>query len=87
MYIGDFIQLVDKYINNNYLPRELDCVYDSKYKLSDIAKVINKLSSHKVDINIVNSDLGLSYSGWYHDLKVDYIGLESGIKKVYESLL
>jgi GDP-L-fucose synthase len=87
MYMGDFFMLVDKYINDKFLPKELDCVYETKYKLSDIANIINNLSDHKVDVNITNSDLGLSYSGWYYDSKIDFIGLDSGIKKVYESLL
>ena len=87
MYIGDLTRLIDKYINNNNLPRELDCVYDSKYKLSEIANIINSLSDHKVNINILKSEIGLSYSGWYYDLNVDYIGLKSGIMKVYESLI
>ena len=87
MYIGDLTRLIDKYINNNNLPRELDCVYDSKYKLSEIANIINSLSDHKVNIDILKSEIGLSYSGWYYDLNVDYIGLKSGIMKVYESLI
>lgn len=87
MYIGDFFKLVDHYINNDFLPREIDCVYDKKYKLSDIADIINNLSDHKVDINILNPEMGLSYSGWNANIDIEYSGLEFGIRKVYESLL
>ena len=85
MYIGDFVKLVDQYINNDFLPREIDCVYDNKYKLSDIANIINNPSGHKVEINIHDSELGMSYCGWNESLNIDFDGLEFGIRKVYES--
>jgi hypothetical protein len=69
------------------LIKEIDCVYKQKYKLSDIAKIINKLSNHEVDIIVENSELGLSYCGYNYNSDIDFDGLELGIKKVYESLL
>lgn len=86
MYIDDFIKVVDKYVNNELVIREFDCIYEQKYKLSEIANLINNLSEHKVDIKIIDKNLGNSYSGWYSKSGIDFIGLEGGIKRVYESL-
>lgn len=86
MYIDDFIKVIDKYVNNELIIREFDCIYEKKYKLSDIANLINNLSEYKVDIKIIEKNLGNSYSGWYSNSGIDFIGLEGGLKRVYESL-
>jgi GDP-L-fucose synthase len=87
MHMEDFLKIVENSINGKSLIKEIDCVYKQKYKLSDIAKIINKLSNHEVDIIVENSELGLSYCGYNYNSDIDFDGLELGIKKVYESLL
>ena len=83
IYIDDFLKILDIYINNQNLPNTIDCVYKNKYKLSDIAHIINSLSNYKVDINILDENIGLSYCGRHIDLELDFGGLEFGIEELY----
>jgi hypothetical protein len=64
--------------------------YVKKYKLSDIANIINQLSTHKVNINIENKLFGLSYTG--NGMQLNSLGLnlkdiEFGIKECYNKLV
>jgi GDP-L-fucose synthase len=89
IYIEDLINIVNYYLKHPELKSNtVDLVYQQKYKLSDIAELINKLSSHKSEIIIEDKSLGLSYSGKNTgiDIPLDLIGLEEGIKKVYNAL-
>jgi hypothetical protein len=64
--------------------------YIKKYKLSDIANIINELSSHKVDINIENKISELNYTGngeKLNSLNLKLKGLELGIKECYHNSL
>lgn len=84
-YIKDLISLVDYYINNDNPPKQIDCSYTGLYKLSEIANIINNLGEHKVDIKIENHALAPSYYGTANTL-LNYIGLQQGIKEVYNKL-
>ncbi len=88
-HIDDFEKIVRLYLDGQYLPKEIDCVYKDKTKLSDVAKIINNLSDKKVPIIINSSEMGKSYCGHYEDLcnTLEYKGLENSIRNVYESLL
>jgi GDP-L-fucose synthase len=85
-YMKDFISLIDHYITNDNLPKQIDCSYIGPYKLSEIADIINELDEHKVDIKIENEGMALSYYGRANVL-LDFIGLEEGIKEVYNKLI
>jgi GDP-L-fucose synthase len=84
-YMKDLISLVDYYINNDDPPKQIDCSYIKLYKLSDIANIINDLGEYKVDVKIENNELGLTYCG-ESNMLLDFIGLEQGIKEVYNQL-
>jgi GDP-L-fucose synthase len=84
-YMKDLISLVDYYINNDNLPKQIDCSYDKLYKLSDIANIINTLDNYKVDIKIEKEGIDLPYYGMANVL-LGFIGLEQGIKEVYNKL-
>jgi GDP-L-fucose synthase len=84
IYIDDFLNILEMYINYQDLPTTIDCVYESKYKLSDIANIINNLSNYKVDVNILDENLGLSYCGKNTDLGLAFDGLEFGVKELYK---
>ena len=62
---ADLIKVIEYYINNNKLEKDIDLCYKNKYKLSDIAKNINK--DNKVKI-IINSNCNLNYIGNYKKL-------------------
>lgn len=90
-YMYDIIQVIYYYIQNynESLPKTLNMVYDNKKTLFDVAFFINTLNSYKVPIEIVNTNLGSSYTGNSNQinlLKINFLGLEQGIKEVYNKL-
>jgi GDP-L-fucose synthase len=84
-YMKDLISLVDYYIVNDNLPKQIDCSYNKLYTLSDIANIINSLDDYKVDIKIEKEGMSSSYCG-VTNMLVDFVGLEQGIKEVYNKL-
>ena len=84
-YMKDLISLVDYYIINDNVPKQIDCSYTGLYKLSEIAGIIGNLGNHDVDIQIEKEGMSLSYYGVANVL-LEYIGLEQGIKEVYSKL-
>ena len=84
-YMKDLISLIDHYINNDNLPKQIDCSYTGLYKLSEIANMINDLDDHKVDIQIKEEGMTMSYYGIANVL-IEYIGLKQGIKEIYNKL-
>jgi GDP-L-fucose synthase len=87
MYVKDFLKIIDLYLKNIQLPKTTDCVYDQKYKLSDIAEIINNLSDYKVNIDLLDTQLGNSYCGRKNNLGLNFDGLEISIKNIYERYL
>lgn len=85
-YMKDLITLMEYCISVENLPKEIDCSYKSIYSLKDISKIINTLDENKVPVNIVNKKEGVGYVGTFTPLGIEYIGLEQGIKNVYEKL-
>lgn len=84
-YMKDLISLVDYYINNDSLPKQIDCSYSTLCKLSDVAKIINDLSDYKVEVKIEQEGVDLPYYGMANIL-LGFIGLKQGIKEVYNKL-
>lgn len=84
IYMNDLLKILEFYINNNNVPKTFNCVYSTKYKLSDIAKTINSLSNYKVSVEIIDKNLGLSYCGKYEDIGLRFVGLEKGIRNIYK---
>ena len=91
IYVKDLCKLILYIVNNpieNFKTKDINVVYKEKYKLSDITNIINKLEDYKVDINIENNDMGLSYTGCdssLSSLNLNLNGLEIGIKEIYDS--
>lgn len=86
-YMKDLITLVDYFITTNMSYKSsVNCTYLNSLKLSDIANIINKLDSYQVDININETKNIQSYIGGFNDIVLPYIGLEQGIKEVYNIL-
>jgi len=86
IYMQDLIKIVNYYIeNNNSLPKEINCCYNTVCRLTKIAQIINNLDQHKVEVIIENAN-SQSYTGSGVSLYMDFIGLENGIKQVYEKL-
>jgi nucleoside-diphosphate-sugar epimerase len=84
-YMKDLVSLVDYYIQNENPPKEIDCSYSESYTLFNIANMINNLNTHKVDIIFQQEGMNEKYCG-EHNTILNYIGLEEGIKQVYDKL-
>jgi nucleoside-diphosphate-sugar epimerase len=86
IYMPDLLSIVEKYLKNDNLPKAIDCIYNTKYKLSDIAEKINKIDPKKKNkIKFYSSELDNPYIGNFTDIGLDFIGLENGIKEVYKN--
>jgi GDP-L-fucose synthase len=83
MYMEDFLSIIHQYLLNSDLPKSIDCVYNTKYSLLDIAKIINSLELKKMNIDILNANLGEPYIGQYADIGLKFIGIEQGINDTY----
>jgi dTDP-4-dehydrorhamnose reductase len=86
IYMPDLISIIEHYITGKDLLKEVDCIYDDVISLSNIAQQINNISINKVLINILNQLPGENYIGTYTELPIAYLGLEYGIKNVYNKL-
>lgn len=86
IYMPDLTKIVEHYIENDNLPKEINCNYETRKYLLDIANIINNLDNHKVEIVIDKINLNDYVSKTYNYLPIDYIGLENGIKEVYQKL-
>lgn len=90
-YEDDFIKVLVYYIENfnkNNLEKTINICYDKKYKLSEIAKLIENIYEYKeINIKILNNSLKYNYSGdstLLYNLKKDKFeldGLEKSLEK------
>jgi GDP-L-fucose synthase len=85
-YMEDLITLMDYCIKTNNLPKEINCSYNYSTTLYDVAKIINNLDDHKVNINIKEWNMAPPFNGEFINLGLNFIGLEQGIKNVYNKL-
>lgn len=85
-YMPDLISMVDCYINDNSLPKEINCSYDSKKSLLEIASFINELGEEKVEIFLQSEEFQLYYGKNDGPLPIQEIGLMEGIRRVFREL-
>jgi len=84
-YMKDLISLVDYYITNDGT-KEINCSYEYKYTLSNIANIINQSSTYTVPIVIENKGKLDFYCGEYSELPIKTVGMVTGIKNTFEIL-
>lgn len=84
-YMEDLISLINYYINNDG-EKEINCSYEQKYTLKNVADIINNISKKKVPIIIENENDFSFYCGNPKKLPINEIGLEEGIEKTYYKL-
>ena len=88
-YMKDLISLVEYYILNENLPSEVNCSYSEKYTLSNIANIINSLGNYRVNVDYNTEGMTEDYN--FKDTNplpnIPFIGLENGIKQVYNKLV
>ena len=85
-YMEDLILLMKYCIENDNLPKEINCSYNTSTTLYDVAQIINNLDNYKVNINIEEWGMAPTFNEYYTDLGLNYIGLEQGIKNTYKKL-
>ena len=89
-YIDDLVTVVKYYIDHPTYPldNDMDLVYQQKYKLTDIGRIINNLSAYKVNAEAEDYREAPSYLGSNLGITLDIelVGLEEGIKRVYNAL-
>lgn len=86
MYMNDFIKILQQYICHNNLPKSIDCVYDTKYSLLDIANIINDLDTYRVPIDVLDTTKDKDYIGQYTNLNINFAGLKTGILNTYRKI-
>lgn len=84
-YMSDLISLIDLYINEDHLPKEINCSYEEKYTLKNIANIINTLGDYKLPIVVENKNKLEFYCGDSY-LPINPIGLKDGIIKTFNKL-
>jgi nucleoside-diphosphate-sugar epimerase len=85
-YMKDLVSLIEFYILNNNLDKEIDCCYNDTMALSGVASIINNLSYWTVPVNYNNLKPTNPYIGKITELPIKVLGLEQGIKNVFEEL-
>tara|TARA_A100000171_G_C2119684_1_gene140031 strand:- start:616 stop:1389 length:774 start_codon:yes stop_codon:yes gene_type:complete len=85
IYMEDFCSLVEYYIEANKPQKEMDCCYEDKITLFNIAETINKISGFESNINI-ESHTYYDYIGSKNKLPIKTIGLVEGIRKTFSIL-
>ena len=83
-FMEDLVSVVKYCLAQENPPKEINCSYKEKHSLHQIAEIINKLGNYNVLISSNNSS-GKDYIGEFN-LPVPYIGLEKGIRSVYDKL-
>ena len=88
-YMKDLVSLVEYYILNENLPSEVNCSYNEKYTLSNIANIINSLGNYRVNVDYNTEGMAEDYNFKYTNPlpNIPFIGLENGIKQVYNKLV
>jgi len=90
IYANDLYKIIKYHLDDmttNYAPADMNCVYSEKYMLSDIAKMINRMGDHEVDVIMEGQYPEFSYCGKSNTLPIKYDGLEKGIRECYEAYL
>jgi len=87
IFADDLYKIIQYYLDGNDGPRDINCVYNRKYMLSDIAEIINHLGPYKVEIQSEGQYPMFPYIGKANNLPIKYDGLAKGIQKVYEKYL
>ena len=85
-YMKDLVSVVEYYINNIQLSKEVNCCYTEKYTLHSIATFINELSGHQVPIEIPSTRISGFYCGDSILPPINTIGLKSGILNMFKEM-
>lgn len=88
-YMKDLVSMIEwliDYREEEFPVQEINCSYLEKSTLVQIANIINSLDDHKVNIVIENEGQDVDYCDVHPIMPFNLIGLEQGIKEVYNLL-
>lgn len=85
-YMKDLLNLVDYYINHDNLQKEINCSYEEKYTLLNIANMINSLDNYKVPIIVEDKSTFNFYCGYNYSFPIATLGLERGVSYVFNEI-
>lgn len=88
-YMKDLVSMIEwliDYREEEFPVQEINCSYLEKYTLTQIAEIINSLDDYKVGIQVEDEIEGRAYCGIHPIMPFDLVGLEQGIKEVYNLL-
>jgi len=88
-YMKDLVSMIEwliDYREEEFPVQEINCSYLEKYTLTQIAEIINSLDDYKIGIQVEDEIEGRAYCGIHPIMPFDLIGLEQGIKEVYNLL-
>lgn len=86
LYMKDFIKIIDYYLSNDDLKKEMDCVYKNKNTLLEIAQMIKKIGNFKNAILFQEREMARPYTGTFENIGLCFDGLEVGIANTIEKL-
>ena len=82
-YMDDLVSVVEYYIDNNILSKEVNCCYKEKYTLKNIAEMINSLSDYIVPIELDDQRLSDFYCGESILPPINIKGLKYGVQHTF----
>ena len=85
-YMEDLVSVVEYYIDNNILSKEVNCCYKEKYTLKNIAEMINNLSDYTVSIELDDQRISDFYCGESILPPINIKGLQYGIQHTFDKL-
>lgn len=94
-YIEDLGLMIKYFLKTPLFPYKIvNCTYDKHIRLKDVMEIINNLNSYDVPIIEVNDEstnkinvTKTDYVGDNKNLPLDFLGIEGGIKRIYQSVL
>jgi nucleoside-diphosphate-sugar epimerase len=85
-YMKDLVSMVEYYIDNDCLDKEVNCCYAEKYTLNNIADIINSMGDYSVPIELEDEKITGGYCGMGILPPIHIEGLKCGIQKTFHSL-
>lgn len=82
IYLKDIIPMINTIIENNQLHRDVNMVYPTKYKMSELAEIFSRIHNLNADIKVIGCN-GLNLTGDSVQLEhyqFNLVGLENGFR-------
>jgi len=84
-YMGDLIEVIKIAVSSENQQKEINCVYKEKYKLSEIAAIINDICGKQSQIKVFKNTKN-DYIGEYNLPKISLLNLVKSISKVISQI-